>query len=113
MKHNQNFFYSHLIEVESIIIELDKMDLSANDKLHLTQLIDSSLHHAILDAVFSQLSNQDKRVLVNHLSEGNHEKIWSFLQGKIENVEDKIKKVADDLKTELHKDLKKAKESKQ
>lgn len=109
MKHKQKFFYSHLIEVESIIIELDKMDLSADEKLHLTQLIDSSLHHAILDAVFSELSNQDKRVLVNHLSEGDHEKIWSFLQGKIENVEDKIKKVADDLKKEIHKDMKESK----
>lgn len=105
MKHNQRFFYSHLIDVESIIIELDKMDLSADDKLHLTQLIDSSLHHAILDAVFSELSDQDKRVLVNHLSKGGHEKIWSFLQEKIENVEDKIKKVADDLTKELHKDM--------
>lgn len=105
MKHNQQFFYSQLIEVESIIIELDKMDLSADEKLHLTQLIDSSLHHAILDAVFSELSDQDKRMLVNHLNKGDHEKIWSFLQGRIENVEDKIKKVADDLKKELHQDM--------
>lgn len=109
MKHNQNFFYSHLIEIESIIVELDQMDLSDEEKLHLTQLIDSSLHHAILDAVFSELSNEDKRVFINHLNEGDHERIWSFLQGRIEKVEDKIKKVADDLKKELHEDLKEAK----
>ena len=102
-------FYSHLIEIESIVIELDKMDLTTEQKIHLTGLIDSSLHHTVLDAVLSQLSDTDKKVFLNHLKEDDHNKIWQFLNGKVDNIEGKIKKAADSLKTELHKDIKQAK----
>lgn len=101
-------WYAHLIEIESIIVELEKLDLSREEKLHLTHLVDSSLHHTILDAVFSQLKEEDKRALISHLKEGNHNKIWKFLNEKVAGVEDKIKKAAEDLKKELHKDLKRA-----
>ena len=103
------YFYTHLIEIESIMVELDKMYLSAGEKLHLAQLIDSSLHHTILDAIFSELSEQDKKALVYHLKEDDHKKTWKFLNEKVDGVEEKIKKAAEDLKVELHKDLKEAK----
>lgn len=101
-------FYSHLIEIESIIISLDKMDLSKEEKLHLSQLVDSSLHHTILDAILSQLSDKDKVVFINHLKADDHDKIWKFLNEKVSGVEDKIKKAADDLKSQLHKDIREA-----
>lgn len=105
-------FYSHLIEVESLVIELDRLDLTDDQKTHLATLVDSSLHHAILDAILSQLTDVDKRVFISHLNEGNHDKIWKFLNEKVDRVEDKIKKASDDLKKELHKDLKEAKKNK-
>lgn len=105
-------FYSHLIEVDSIILELDQMGLSHEERLHLASLIDSSIHHSVLDAILSELSESDKRVFMQHLNEGDHDKIWKFLNQRIEGVEEKIKKAADDLKMELHKDLKEAKKRK-
>lgn len=105
MKH----FYGHLIEVESLVVELDKLDLSEEQKIHLTNLIDSSLHHTVLDAILSQLNPPDKKVFLNHLKEDDHSKIWQFLNEKIDKVEEKIKKAAEDLKTELHKDIKESK----
>lgn len=105
MKH----FYEHLIEIESITFELDKLDLDEQQKIHLASLVDSSLHHAILDAILSELSDQDKRVFLKHLSENDHLKIWKFLNAKVENIEDKIKSAAKDLKEELHKDIKESK----
>lgn len=102
-------FYTHLIEIESIITELDKLDLSVGQKVHLTGLIDSSLHHTILDAVLSQLTPQDKRIFLNHLKEDDHGKVWEFLNEKVDNIEGRIKKAAEDLKDELHSDIKKAK----
>ena len=101
-------FYTHLVEIESIVIELDKMDLSKEQKIHLTSLIDSTLHHTILDAIFSQLSEDDKKVFASYLAEGKHEKIWKFLNEKVDHVEDKIKSAAKDLKEKLHEDLKEA-----
>lgn len=102
-------FYSHLIEIESLVVELDKMDLTEDQKVHLTILIDSSLHHTILDAVLSELADSDKRVFLNHLQEDDHGKIWRFLNEKVDSIEGKIKKAADDLKVKLHKDIKDAK----
>lgn len=98
-------FYTHLIEIESLIVELDKLDLTEEQKIHLAGLVDSSLHHTILDAVLSELSPEDKRVFLNYLNEDDHGKIWQFLNNKVDNIEEKIKKTADDLKEELKRDL--------
>lgn len=104
-----NYFYTHLIEVESIIVELDKMGLTDKQKSHLASLVDSSLHQVVLDTIFSELSDADKKVFMQHLDNRDHEKIWRFLMEKVDRVEDKIKKAAEDLKKELHQDLRKAK----
>ena len=104
MKH----FYSHLIEIESIVVELNKMDLTKEQKIHLSALIDSSLHHTILDAVLFELSPQDKKVFLKTLEENDHSKIWKFLNDRVDKIEEKIKRAAEDLKQELHKDLKEA-----
>lgn len=106
------YFYSHLIEIESVFIELDKMELKPEEKKHLADLLDSSLHHSILDAILSELNDQEKRVFMQHVTEGSTDKIWKFLNEKIDGVEIKIKKAADDLKGELHEDIKKAKQTK-
>ena len=104
-------FYTHLVEIESIVIELDKMDLSKEQKIHLTTLIDSTLHHTILDSILSQLGDSDKRVFLQSFSENDHDKIWKFLTERVDNIEDTIKKAVEDLKEQLHKDLKEAKKS--
>ena len=106
------YFYSHLIEIESIVVELDKLDLSPEQREHLTNLIDSSLHHTVLDAVLSELPPHDKKVFLQALKEDDHSKIWQFLNEKVDNIEEKIKKAADDLKSELHKDLNEARNHK-
>lgn len=105
---SKTFFYSHLIEIESVVTELDKLDLSAEQKKHLAELVDSSLHHTILDAVLSELSETEKKVFLNHIEENNHGKIWQFLNERIDKIEEKIKKAAEDLKEQLHRDLKEA-----
>lgn len=102
------YFYTHLIEIESVILELDKMDLSKKEKLYLANLIDSSLHHKILDVILSQLKDQDKRLFMIYLNERNHDKIWQFLNKRVDKVEDKIKKAVEELKIELHQDLRQA-----
>lgn len=106
-------FYTYLIEIESLVVELDKLDLSNEQKLHLSQLVDSSLHHTILDAILSELSEDDKKIFLRYVHEDDHQKIWTFLNEKTDNIEEKIKKVVEDLKIELHKDIKKAKQEKE
>jgi hypothetical protein len=106
MKH----FYTHLIDIESIIVELDKLDLNDKQKVQLTTLIDSTLHHHILDTVLSELSDEDKHIFLEHVSKQEHDKIWGLLNNKVDKIEDKIKEAADELKKEIHQDIKEAKE---
>lgn len=105
----KKYFYSHIVEIDSIVMELNKMELSENEKKHLIELADSSLYHLILDSILSELSEVDKKIFLKHLSSDEHDKIWKHLNSKIENIEEKIKKAADELKEKLHKDIKETK----
>lgn len=106
------FFYTHLVDIESVIANLDELDLKPEQKIHLTALIDSAFHSTILDLVLSQLQEEDKKAFVGHLTRNEHENIWKLLNDRIDNIEEKIKKVAEDLKKELHQDLDHAKKVK-
>lgn len=103
------YFYTYLIEIESILVELDKLDLAEEERAYLASLVDSSLHHTILDVVLSQLDEDDKRAFLNHLEKEDHDKIWSLLNEKVEKIEEKIKMAANDLTKQLHKDIKELK----
>lgn len=101
-------FYSYLIEIDSILFELDQMDLSDKEKEHLISLVDTSLHNTILDVVLSELSDSDKRVFLTKLTCEDNSRVWEFLNQRVDKIEDKIKKAAEDLKNELHQDIKEA-----
>lgn len=98
-------FYSHIVETESVVVRLHEMELKDEEKAHLISLMESSLHHTILDAILSELSPDDKKLFLSALAQDNHEVIWTFLKEKIDGIEGKIQKVADELKKELHEDI--------
>ena len=110
MKNNN--FYSHLIEYETVYIELDSMDLTDAEKKHLAEIIDSNLHHTVLNAILSELSDEDKEKFLGHLRDGNHDKVWEHLNDKTDSIEEKIKNAAESLKKEIHEDLKLSKKLK-
>ena len=103
-------FYSHLIETSEISLALGDMELSKEERLHLLSLVESNLHHLILDVVLSELSEEDKKVFLEHVATNSHDKVWELLNEKAENIEEKIKKAAQDLKKELYTDIQEAKE---
>ncbi|MBI2021845.1 hypothetical protein HYS93_03130 [Candidatus Daviesbacteria bacterium] len=105
-------FYHHLIEIESLIVELDQLNLEDHQKIHLSKLVDSHLHQRILEVILDELSDDDKSLFIAYLKENDHGKIWQHLKSKILNVEEKIKVVSEDLKKELHKDIREAKNKK-
>lgn len=102
-------FYHHLINIEPLVIELDGLSLSDNEKIHLASLVDANLHSSVLDTIFSELSEEDKRVFLPLLQDDDHDKIWSYLNERVENMEDKIRKVANKLQEEYIKDVKETK----
>lgn len=98
-------FYSHIIETSSLTLALGDLDLTQEERKHLVDLAHDNLHHAILDVVLSELSEKDKKEFLVLLAHDEHEKVWSFLLDRIEHIEEKVKKTAEDLKKELHKDI--------
>src|SRR5687767_15046306 len=98
-------FYTHIVKMDTLILELEQMDFDEEEKTHLADLIDGTFHHTILEEIFTHLSSEDKTQLLKHLQEDDHDKIWKFLNDKVDNIEEKIVKVSEDLKKELHEDL--------
>ena len=112
MKKIKQQFYSQIIETDSLTVALQSLDLNEDEHKHLEMLIESTIHHEIIDAILSELSEEDKKVFLRHLASDNHEKIWDHLMDKVDTVEEKIKKVADDLKKEIHKDIEETRDEK-
>jgi len=102
----KKYFYTHIIDTSTLSLELGSMELDPKERTHLISLIDSNIHHAVLDIVLSELNPTDKKTFLAHLISEDHDKVWKFLKEKVENIEEKIKKTAEDLKKELHKDIK-------
>lgn len=105
-------FYSHLIEVETIHVALDELELETGEKKELVEIMESSIHHVVVDTVLDELSGEDKKKFLAHIAAENHDELWNLLNTKIKKPEQKIKKAVDELKTHLHKDIKKAKKLK-
>lgn len=103
-------WYQKIITIEPILQELNDMNLSDEERAHLSQLLDSSLHHAILDEILSNLKEEDKKLFLKMLHEDpENEKLVKFLNEKIDHIDDRVKKVADDLVAEMHQEVKEAK----
>ena len=47
----------------------------------------------------------EKQKFLKHLANDEDEEIWKLLNSRVDNIEDKIKKTAHDLKDELHSDI--------
>lgn len=105
-------FYSHLIEVDSLHIELDSLELSIEEKHELTVLMDTTIHHTVMDTVLTELPEDGKKELLKHLLHENHDEIWKLLKQKVTEPEEKIKKAVHSLKKELHEDIKESKKKK-
>lgn len=102
-------FYSHLVSLDTVHVELDYLDLSDHEKNHLRELSESNLHHMILDAVLSELTDEDKKVFLRQIHHDDHHAVWRFLNKKTRNIELLIKKTADEMVEKMHEDIKEAK----
>ncbi|MCA9371580.1 hypothetical protein KC726_01655 [Candidatus Woesebacteria bacterium] len=98
-------FYTHLLQIDSIIIPLDTMELLPEEKNELLVLIETQVHHVVIDTVLSELSEEHKRIFLANLEEDNHETIWKHLKEQIEEVETKIQQAVHTLQQTLHQDM--------
>ena len=83
--------------------------MSKEERLHLFSLVEANIYTAVVDAILSELSEEDKKIFLMHLTLNDHDKVWKHLKTKIKDIESKIKKVAEETKKELYKDIKELK----
>ena len=105
-------FYTHLIEYKSVTIKIHQLDATDEEKRHLEDLAEANLHHTILDKVLRELADDDKHKFLEHVTSGDHDKLWAHLKGKVEDIEEKIQKTVYNFQRQLHKDLEEAKKQK-
>lgn len=99
-------FYTKIIKIDSFITDLHSLPLKKEEKEHLISLVDSHVHHTVLEVVLSELQEEDKKILLKHVVTNQHEIIVSFITSKIENVEEKIKTAVEKLLEEFRTDIK-------
>lgn len=107
MKKHKHF-YHHIVVIDSIHVGLDSLELEPHEKEELLMLADNNIHHAVLDAMLSELEEGDKKVFLALVLNDNHNEIWKLLSFKVKNAEEKIKEVATDLIMKFHEDIKEA-----
>lgn len=103
----KKYFYTHLIEVDSVYTVLDLLDMKTHEREDLMIIIESTIHHVVMDTVMSNLSDEDKKVFLTHVAKDYHDGVWHLLSTKARNVEKKIIKAVDKVKKEFHTDIKK------
>ena len=99
-------FYSHLLTIDTVHVELRDMDMTEEEAKHLAELAESNLHHTIVDTVLSELSSDDKKEFLKRLHLDDHGEIWVFLNEKSANFEYLIKEMGGRFLGRLHKDIK-------
>lgn len=102
-------FYSHLIEVDGLFTELDTLDITTEEKQDLVTIVESSIHHVVIDTLLSELSEEDKKTFLSHVASNKHTEVWKLLTEKVDNVHEKIRTAVHGLKKEMHADIKETK----
>lgn len=105
------YFYSHLTDTDSLTADLAELDLTVGQKKELMEIAHVHTHQAVVDAILSELSEDDKKKFLELLARGSDDEIWKHLNDKVEKIEDKITDVAKQVKRELREDIVKVKKS--
>jgi len=99
------YFYSHIIEIDTLIIEIKKLDFPEPEKNNLVTLVDNTIYHKVIDVVLSELGEEDKQLFLKLLAQDQHKDIWDHLKDKVIDIEDKIKTAVNELIEDFRKDL--------
>lgn len=104
-------FYSHLIEIHQVRIELEDMNMSDLEKAHLEKIFDSSVHTSVIDHILLVLPEEDQDRFLKRAHDEDHDGIWEILQN-ISNIEEIIRTAAHAVRNEFTRDIREQKKKK-
>lgn len=103
------YFYTNLVEISDIYLDLGEIELSPDERVHLIALAQANIHSIVIHIVLSNLPSEEKKVFLKNLVSTNHEATWKHLKDNVSNIEEKIKESINEAKEELRKDIKESK----
>lgn len=107
----KKYFYSEIIEVDSLLVALDDLNISEKEKEHLLSLAHENIHYIILDTIMDKLSEADKKTFLSHVHTQDHAQTILFLKEKINDIEEILKLISKDAITKLHNDIEELKKT--
>jgi hypothetical protein len=108
----QKHFYSHLVQINDIVLDLGELNMTQEERLHLLSLIEANVHNTVIDTVLTELSIPQKKIFLSNLLENNHDKTWKHIWENSNEIEQKITKSVENLLSEIRKDIKRTKKLK-
>lgn len=99
-------FYTHLIQVNDIVLDLGDLDMTQEERVHLLALLDANIHSTVVHTVLSELPNDEKKAFLENIIVNDHEKTWNHLRLNSVGLEDKIRIAVEKLVKEMKQDIK-------
>lgn len=108
-------FYDHLIVIEEVTAVLDEHGLTKEERAELLNLIDQTLHHEILDTIFTHLPKDKHETFLTRFHACPHDvKLLVFLQEETRiDIEKEILKTANRVKRHALSSIKKSRKETQ
>jgi hypothetical protein len=106
-------FYSDMIGIQDIYVSLEELQLSSDEKQHLTTLLEANIHATVVNTVLPQLPEEEKKTFLKNLLANDHEKTWQHLNQYSQDIEAKISQSLSKLKAEILEDINQAKSKKE
>jgi len=95
-------FYDHLVGLDDIHNEILEFDLPTRQHYHLLQIVDSTLHHEVLNVILLEIPVAvHEHFLVEFNNRPDDPAHLDYLKLFRPNIEDKIREAADGTKTRL------------
>jgi hypothetical protein len=104
------YFYEHIISPDDLYKELEVLDLTDSERNHIVMIVQSTMHHVIMDVILEKLHDDHKHIFLLHIAEDNHEKVWELLREHLHEPEGLILSAIETLKIELLQDIQEARE---
>lgn len=98
-------FYDHLHDPDRLHTHLHVLDMTDDERNHLVLIIQSTLHHRIIDVILEKLPDTHKDAFLDHVATDDHDAVWRLLNEHVQTPEETIREVITILEDELAKDV--------
>lgn len=101
-------FFSHLLDTDQLIMLVERYLEVEEEKLEILDMIDSTLHHRVMDRVLHELDEGHHEIFIAEYSrDPGDEELLFFLKKHIPDIEDVIRSESKSTQASLFEDIKK------